>query len=232
MNTKKLAWILGGSGAVAAAVLGLAACSGDDTKPITTKDSGVDSTTGDSGNKDTSTDSPSVDTGTDSAVVCFSKLRPDPDAGPFCYFIPKANDGGNGINCATGETCCYGAPKGPDAGFDPSSCVTGGAAACPAPTTDGSTGDSFECAEKDDCPQGQSCCIVPLITADGGSATIKTGVDKFTCNFASGERGTRCKATCGTGDFQGCQSDSECGGKKCVQLNVGSGDRLQMGYCN
>jgi hypothetical protein len=231
MKTKKLAWILAGSSAVAGAVLGLAACSGDDTKPITTKDSGLDSTTGDSGKDTSTTDGPTTDTGAD-AAACFSKLRPAPDAGPFCYFIPKANDAGNGVNCATGETCCYGAPKGPDAGFDPSSCVGGGAAACPAPTTDASPGDSFECAEKDDCPSNQSCCIVALDGADGGAVTMSTGVDKFTCTFLKGEKGTRCKATCGSGDFQGCQSDSECGSKKCILINVGTGDRLQMGYCN
>ena len=232
MMTKKLAWILGGSGAVAAAVLGLAACSGDDTKPLPTKDSGVDSTTGDSGKDTSTTDGPAADTSTDGGPICFSKLRPDPDAGPFCYFIPKPNDGGNGVACATGETCCYGATKGPDAGFDPSSCKTGGAAACPAPTTDAAPGDSFECSEKNDCTNNQLCCIVPLDTADGGTATLSTGVDKFTCTYMKGEKGTRCKVACGAGDFQGCQSDLECGNKKCVLSNVGTGDRLQMGYCN
>lgn len=232
MKTKRLAWILGGSSVVAGAVLGLAACSGDDTKPVATKDAGVDSTTGDAG-KDTSTDTSVPDTSTDGAVTCFSKLRPAPEAGPFCYFIPKPNDGGNGINCATGQTCCYGAPKGGDAGFDPSSCVNGAATACPAPTTDAAPGNAFECAEKDDCPSNQLCCIVPLIGVDGGPATLSTGVDKFTCTYLTGEMGTRCKATCGSGDFQGCQSDTECTNpKKCVLANVGTGDRLQMGYCN
>jgi len=231
MKTKKLAWILAGSSAVAGAVLGLAACSGDDTKPVATKDAGVDSTTGDSG-KDTSTnDSSTPDTGADGSA-CFSKLRPAPDAGPFCYFIPKANDAGMGINCATGQTCCYGAAKGGDAGFDPSSCVNGNSAACPAPTTDASPGNSFECAEKDDCTGNNICCIVPFITADGGPATLSTGVDKFTCTIAKGEMGTRCKASCATGEWQGCQSDTECGNKKCVLIDIGTGDRLQMGYCN
>lgn len=230
MNMKKLAWILAGTSAVSGAVLGLAACSGDDTKPLPAKDSGVDSTTGDAG-KDTSppVDGSKPDAIGPDAASCFSKLRPAPDAGPFCYFIPKANDGGMGVNCATGETCCYGATKGPDAGFDDSVCVSGGAASCPAPTLP-PPADSFECAEADDCANGQKCCIVPM-TVDGGSATLSTGTDKFTCTYLKGEKGTRCKAACDTGDWQGCQSDGECGGKTCVLINVGAGDRLQMGYC-
>lgn len=224
MKKKTLAWILIGGAASAGGALLLAACS-DGTSPITVKDAGKDSTVSNDGGPDVT--QPPADGGADAdAAVCFSKLRPAPDAGPFCYFIPKP-DGGNGINCATGQTCCYGAPKGGDAGFDPSTCVNGGSAACPAPTNDASTpGDSFECAEKDDCTGNQVCCIIPF-----GDAGVTTGVDNFTCTFAKGEKGTRCKASCGTGELQGCQSDTECNGKTCTIVNVGTGDRLQMGYC-
>jgi hypothetical protein len=232
MNTKKLAWILAGSSAVAGAVLGLAACSGDDTKPITTKDSGTDSTTGTDAAKDTSTnDSSNPDTSTGDGGVCFDKLRPNPEAGPFCPFVAKP-DGGVGVNCATGETCCYGAPKGGDAGFDLSVCKSGGAAACPAPTNPTARADIAECTEKDDCTGNQICCIVPLDIDGGTTATLSTGIDsKTTCVYAKGEKGTRCQASCGAGEWQGCQSDSECGSKKCTLIGVLAGDNLQMGYC-
>ncbi len=227
---KKLAWILGGGAVFAGATIFLAACS-DDPKPITKVDAGTDGTVGnDSGKDGTTTDGSPGDGGAEAS--CFSKLRPAPEAGPFCAFIPKPNDGGTGVNCATGETCCYGAPKGGDAGFDPTLCIADAATACPAPSNNQQRpGDSFECAEKDDCPSNQVCCIVPGTTADGGSLTLGTGTDQFTCTFLTGEKGTRCKATCGAGEFQGCQSDSECNGKTCTIVNVGSGDRLQMGYC-
>lgn len=228
MKKKNLAWILGGATLFAGTTIFLAACS-DDPKPITKLDAGTDSTTGTDAGKDGNTVNDGAAGDGDAGPVCFSKLRPNADAGPFCYFIPKPADAGNGINCGTGQSCCYGAPKGPDAGFDPSVCVDGGASACPAPSNpDASPADSFECAEKDDCPTNQVCCIIPF-AADGG---VTTGTDQFTCNFAKSEKGTRCKAACDTGDLQGCQSDSECtGGKKCTQLDVGTGDRLQMGYC-
>lgn len=235
MKTTKLTWILAGSTAVAGAVLGLAACSGDDTKPLPVKDGGVDSTTGDSG-KDSATDSSTPDTSTGDGGVCFDKLRPNPEAGPFCPFIATVKpDGGagQGANCATGETCCYGAAKGGDAGFDLSVCKTGGAAACPAPSNPANRADIVECSEKDDCTNGQVCCIVPLDIDGGTTATLSTGVDsKTTCVYVKGEKGTRCKASCGTGEWQGCQSDGECGnGKTCSLVGVGAGDNLQMGYC-
>jgi hypothetical protein len=226
MKKKTLAWILGGGAAFAGATLFLAACS-DDPKPITTKDSGTDGTVGVDSGKDGTT--PTDGGGdADAAPTCFSKLRPNADAGPFCYFIPKPADAGNGINCGVGQTCCYGAPKGGDAGFDPSVCVDGGASACPTPSNpDASPGDSFECTQKSDCTGGQACCIIPF-----GDAGVTVGTDQFTCNFAKAEKGTRCKATCGSGELQGCQQNSDCpNGQTCTQLDVGTGDRLQMGYC-
>ncbi|CAN5642124.1 hypothetical protein BH09MYX1_BH09MYX1_64320 [soil metagenome] len=232
MKKKNLAWIVGGGALVAGTTIFLAACSDDPKLPITGVDSGKDSTVLTDAGSDAkqNLDATTPDSGVD-AASCFSKLRPMPEAGPFCYFIPQGGDGGNGINCGTGETCCYGQPKGGDAGFDPSYCIADAASACPAPTVSLIPGDSFECAEKDDCPTSQICCIIPGTTADGGSTTLNQGIDKFKCTYMTGEKGTRCRATCGTGELQGCQSDTECNGKTCTLVNVGAGDRLQMGYC-
>jgi hypothetical protein len=230
---KKLAWFVVGTLTVASVGLISVACSTDPVggglptaTPTNTADTGTPGKDGGGGGTDGGG-------GVPDAATCLAKLRPNAAAGPFCPFVPKP-DGGVGVNCATGETCCLGSAKlGVDAGFDPSECKAGGATAC-APASDPKQNPSnFECTEKDDCATGQVCCIVPFLMAlDGGpSAKPGTGTNANKCVIARGENGTRCKATCAANDLQGCQQDSDCTTGTCTSISVGPGDRVQMGYC-
>jgi hypothetical protein len=231
MNMNKLNWlVLGGLGLATAGLLTAACSSSGTTLPV-----------GSSGN--TSSGGPGVDAGKPDAPVivnpsdagadaaaCKGALKPAPTVGPYCPFGLVAADGGTKSGaCPTGETCCGGFPAASGTGFDPSLCVKGGAAACPAPTKAGNTVSAIECTEKDDCvTAGQVCCIIAK--GDGGVVVAK---DKNMCPATVGENGTRCKAACSAGELEGCQQNSDCsGGKTCVYapVNVGTNSEF-MGAC-
>lgn len=236
---KKLAWFVVGTLSVASVGLISVACSDEPTAstlptataPTGTTDGGVSKTDG-------STVTPGTDGGgTEAGATCRDALRPNAAKGPFCPFsVPTDAGTRRGGNCNTGETCCSGEAKaGVDAGFDDSVCVAGKAAACPAPSNPAET-DPFiaECTENDDCATGEVCCIVPFKTSlDGGPANKPGfGKDSFQCRVARAENGTRCRTACAANEIQGCQADSDCsGGKKCVLVAIGPGDRIEMGTC-
>jgi hypothetical protein len=207
------------------------ACSDSTTTPLPTPTPTGDGGRTDSGNN-TGDGSVVPGDGGGDAANCTARLRPNPEAGAFCPFVPRANDAGVGLNCATGETCCNGQARGGDAGFDPSVCVNGNANQCPAPTN-GQPAEAYECAEKDDCMGAQVCCTSGSPGADGGARKPGLGNDQFMCTELIGERGTRCKAQCDpTTDFQVCQQSSECGGgKTCRVVKIGPGGRIQVGIC-
>jgi hypothetical protein len=195
------------------------------------KDAGAkDATVGDTG-PIVVTDAGVADTG----ATCLSKLRPPADGGtvrgPFCPFAPKPNtDGGVGINCLQAETCCLGGGKPDGGGFDPSMCVNGTNAACPAPSAGAGATTAWECTQTSDCASkgGGVCCVV----SNGADAGVGFATNTNQCTIFTRESGTRCKATCGAGEFQGCQQDSDCpSGKICTLASAGSGDRIDMGYC-
>ncbi len=236
MTKTRLAWLVMISTLVLGGGVGVLACSesgtGDDVPADTDSGVKVDAGPKDSGTPDstvpdggTTTD----DAGTDSGAGCFSKLRPSPDKGVFCPFVPKA-DGGTGVNCTQAETCCSGGGKPDGGGFDPSVCVVGAADKCAAASPGAAPTQAFECTQKADCTSkgGGVCCVV----SNGNDAGVGFQTNANTCNIFIRESGTRCKATCGAGEFQGCQADSDCTApQKCTLANAGSGDRIDMGYC-
>jgi hypothetical protein len=224
------------------ASVGAVACSDTPTNPIppVSNDSGV--------TPDTNTVKPdgSVNPGTDGGGGTDSGggvdsgscavLKPASGKAAFCPFQAKVDaggvDSGLGPNCAQGSTCCAG-QKGPNNGpFDPTVCAIGGADKCPAPTNPAFRAEGYECTEADDCATGV-CCINPFKAGTAPSLDSYLG-----CTTLKGDLGTRCKATCGADELQGCQTVAECGaGKTCVPINVGPGGSttkaplIFMGYC-
>jgi hypothetical protein len=234
---KKLTWIF--VGGLSAAALGLldAACSSDPVThlpPPSSSSSSSGSTGmdgGSSGMMTSSSGSSGMMMGADAGCTATTQptLKPNPGSGPFCPFSVKLPDGGTkGGNCATGETCCAGLPKASGVGFDESVCKTGGVAACPAPSNPEAGVSAVECTEKDDCTNGQVCCIIA-----GFDSGVFIGKDSKNCPAAKAENGTRCKTACAPLDLQGCQANSDCpSGKTCViaPVNVGLSSEF-MGAC-
>jgi hypothetical protein len=144
-----------------------------------------------------------------------------------CAFInPDAGDAGS--NCHNGETCCETSDKTADGGFEPSYCASGakgdGTLTCQnAALANNSTfvkGDAWECADKNACAAGQVCCMIvdPGQMAMGKTlgigntlATDKNHPPACGVQRAFNEGGSRCKATCATGDKKLCSlSDDNC----------------------
>lgn len=214
---------------------------GDDDDDATS--SGNTSGGSGSGNASGSSGAPGASSGGSSSGGCFAKLRPAPDNGPFCPFVPKSGSSGTGVSCGTGETCCIGQAAAGGSGFDPSGCVPQGDDCASANAA------VFECTETNDCPGGNTnaggdggadggpssggrvCCMIP--NPEDDTATISEGsTNSFGCNIVKGEYGTRCRNACGDRELQGCQTDGECGaGKTCTLVSAGQGDRIYMGIC-
>jgi hypothetical protein len=240
MTKTRLAWLVMISTLVLGGGVGVLACSeagtGDDVPADTdsgvkvdagSKDSGMPDSTVPDGGTTTDEGGTTTDSG---AGGCFAKLRPSADKGVFCPFVPKG-DGGTGVNCAQTETCCSGGGKPDGGGFDPSSCVVGAADKCAAASPGAAPTQAFECTQKADCASKGAgvCCVI----SNGSDAGVGFATSNTTsCNIFTRESGTRCKATCGAGEVQGCQADTDCpAGKTCTLANAGSGDRIDMGYC-
>lgn len=179
----------------------------------------------------------------------------------YCAFVPKADggagdggDAGNPSFCRNTEICCNPSTK-TGSNFDPSFCATDGTkgsndtqlkaeAVCAAAAgahgftwgaTDG--GSAWECADKNNCPAGQVCCLTGNPGATGSNAVnIGKSTDKTipaACNAlqAFKETGTACKTSCAAGtEIQLCsQSDNNCGaGTTCTAFN---GFFRDLGVC-
>lgn len=243
-STRRLV-ILVGSTLLSAGGLLLAACSSDSTSG-----SSGDLPTVEAGKKDGTTSSssggPDADTDAASSADCGSapKLR-DNTNGYYCAFVPKdagvdAADGGNPSYCHNNETCCS-PGKDTGGGFGTTACVydptkTGNTACAAAdPTWAARTGNTiWECADKNNCPAGESCWMGTALDA-GGTVNVGKSTDKTipaACNAlqAYKENGTHCAVTGAAGEIKLCSSsDDNCGaGTTCTPF---AGLFRDLGYC-
>ncbi|HVH45581.1 MAG TPA: hypothetical protein VM925_24675 [Labilithrix sp.] len=255
-RTRRLAIVFGG--ALLTTIGVLAACSTDNgTTPVPGQngtDSGSNNTKTDSGKVDTDTDgaaSPS-DAGADCSEA--PRLRSN-TSGFFCGFFRRdasAPDSGSGSlsACSNDETCCN-PGKGGGADFPPSFCAktphdekggdNGQTECADQADENGSTWNvsgstTWECGDKNNCDDGQVCCLVTW--ADAG-ATDKVNIGKSldkeipaSCGAlqAFKQGGTKCAASCAADQIQLCSTtDDNCtGNQKCTPFTALFRD---LAYC-
>ncbi|MDB5216629.1 MAG: hypothetical protein JWO86_4556 [Myxococcaceae bacterium] len=221
MKKSRFAFVIATSTSLAwAAVAGLSACSTDNG--ATSSSSGSTGSVvppGDGGGRDVNvadigtggdTSSPAQDAGAECGTAA-KLFPPKPDGGIFCPF--SAADGGKNIYCKDTEQCCENVM-----GAGASTCVAKGTA-CPV-----ATATAWECDDPANCAAGQKCCAHS--SASGTPVTV--GSD--TCGpFLSKFSGTKCAATCATGELVVCEQQSECTTGTCTAVKPKGND---IGVCN
>jgi hypothetical protein len=240
MKLSKLTWFVAGAILLCAAGAAGIACS-DPVNPV--PPAPTNNPVPDTGTApDTSITNPpdggnvTPDTGSPDSGGCARPPTLRPNAtGPYCAFVPKPDagpDGGRGVNCGAGETCCNGQKQAaPSTSFDPSVCRLGNASACPAATDPAAKPENFECAQKTHCSGGNICCF--NFNATDQTKSVGSLIDQTTkCPSIIYERGTTCKATCTAKEAQACLTDAECGaGKICSAAKAGPGGGIDIGIC-
>lgn len=157
----------------------------------------------------TSDSSAPADAGSDCGTAA-SLHVPKADGGMFCPF--SAPTGGKNIYCSTAQECCEN-PKGGGV----STCETRGTA-CPV-----ATATAWECESPVDCAAGQVCC------AHSGTAGTPVTIGTDVCGpYLSKFSGTKCAATCATGELVVCEQASDCTSGTCTAVKPKGND---IGVC-
>lgn len=215
MRRNRLAWVIASPVVLAAgALLALEACSDNGTTATENPplvDSGKhDSASSSSSDAGTDTSEPPPEDAGKECGTAAKLFPPKPDGGMFCKF--SGTDGGKDIYCATTDTCCE-APSG-----STSTCVNGKTDMCPIAKS-----TPWQCLDPADCPQGQKCCAYGT---NGGAVTVGSDVcGPYLSKFA----GTKCAASCGTGELVVCEEQSECQTGTCTAVKPKAND---IGVCN
>ena len=198
-----------------AALTALGACSSDNSTSSSsggaapTPEAGKDASVGDTSLPDAIV--PPQDAGSDCGKAA-KLFPPKADGGLFCPFS-ATGAGGKDIYCLDTQQCCEN-PKGMGA----STCVAKGTP-CPV-----ATATVWECEDPANCVgAGQKCCAH---SGDGGGVTVATD----TCGpYLSKFSGTKCAATCGTGELVVCEQQSECTTGTCTAVKPKGND---IGVCH
>ena len=195
--------------------------------------------------------------GGDGGVDCMAvpKIR-DNTNGFYCAFAPTIDagpDGGNDKYCSATEVCCNTSATYADGGHYDSYCATDS----PKPATDepavvectagaatangglGSAwdgGDTWECADKNNCPSGDFCVAYAESGKTLSFATLNknNGKDITGCGaiYAKNIGGTKCVAgnyTLAAGELHLCGKTDDCvGGSTCTPF---SGFFRDLAYC-
>jgi hypothetical protein len=252
-RTRRLAILFGGTVLASLGVL-LAACStdnGNTPPPGSGTDSGRDSAKADGSDETPDGEDGSPGLKDAGAADCSTapKLRSNDTGGFYCSFYARdaaAGDAGGRSNCADDETCCNPGKKA-DGTFPSSFCAKtpvdekggdNGQAACAAQAAaNGSTwvaekSSTWECGDKNNCDDGQVCCLFTWADAGTDKVNIGNSLDKDipkSCNAlqAFKQGGTRCATSCAAGvEIQLCsKSDDTCtGNQKCTPFSALSRD--------
>ncbi len=251
LGMRRIVFFGGGVCLLVAGTLVAVACSSDNGTTSGALPT-VDAAKGDTGNATPPPPPPAPgDDGGDGGVDCTAapKLRSN-SIDFYCAFVDKGDggggfDGGDPRYCGNAQVCCNPSGLYADAGHFPSYCATdtpkpaanadntcAGAAAAKDSAWDG--GDSFECADKNNCGSGQVCCMYGTgITfadlAKNGSTPIPPACG---AKYAKGITGTKCETgtTCGANEFVLCSLTDSCTatGATCQPF---SGFFRDLGYC-
>lgn len=251
-RTRRLAIVFGGSLLV---TLGfLAACSTDNgTTPLpgtSGTDSGRDTgkKPGEDGSVDPDDDGGTKpnDSGTTADCSTAPRLRSNTN-GFFCAFFSRDGgaDAGGNRNCANDEICCNPGPKTPGGNdFPKSFCANKTAATNECATQAVAQGSewvqarstTWECADKNACADGESCCMYTWADA-GPTDKVNIGVNQDqdipkACNALQAYKvgGSRCASACNADEIKLCSlTDDNCtGNQKCTPFE---GVFRDLGYC-
>lgn len=137
---------------------------------------------------------------------------PKADGGIFCPFS-RTTPTGKDLYCLETEQCCENVM-----GSGASTCIAKGTA-CPI-----TTATAWECEDPANCPAGQVCC------AHSSAAGTAVTVASDTCGpYLSKFSGTKCAASCATGELVVCKQQSECTMGTCTAVKPKDND---IGVCN
>jgi hypothetical protein len=253
-RTRRLAIFFGGT--LLATIGVLAACSTDNgSTPLPTQKTVDGSNKTDAKGTD-NTDNTDNTGGSDAGADCSAAayLHNNQPQGFFCAHLdrdPSAEDAGGLSNCANDETCCN-SGQDPSKNFPKTFCAktplnekgekTAGQTACNAQAQDNGSSwysnfaTTWECGDKNNCGDGQVCCIYTFLDA---GANDKVNIGKVydpnhklnipdSCNalqvFKQG--GTRCAASCDADEIQLCsKADDSCtGNQKCTPFYAAGRD--------
>ncbi len=241
MFNRRLALILGSAAIMGAGALAVACGTDNGTTPLPgDKDASTGGVDGSTGN-DVDGSMPGTDSGgmmdMDAGVDC-GKLPTlhAPGAGAFCPF----QEGGTGDasakffgNCGAGQTCCdYQGATAPNE--PPAQCITGTSAVCPAAPAM-YTLIPWECDTASQCPTaGNVCCMFTSAFGVDAGKSVTVAPDTITCPSGALLKGkyvggTKCEATCATGEIKVCGSDTDCtGGTHCTAFSTNA---KNLGLC-
>ena len=240
--------VFSGGVALVGGALVFIACSSDSSSSSSSGGSNIDANRDTGGNPPQPPPPPPGDDGGDgSAPDCTAvpKVR-DNTMEFYCAFVPRLPDGGSASEyCGNTDVCCNPSGKYADGGFfnsyctaDPTkgtgteqtACASGAAGAGSA--WDG--GDSFECADKNNCGGGQICVMtgtgITFATLNKNGGKDITGCGAI---YAKNITGTRC-CTPGAGtcpapsEYHLCGTTDTCATGTCTPF---SGFFRDLAYC-
>jgi hypothetical protein len=259
-RTKRIVLFVGGVG-VMTSVLVAAACSSDSSTSSGALP-GVDANTDTNSPPPPPPPPPVGDDGGDGGdggVDCSKapKLRNN-TTDYYCAFVDKGDggggfDGGNPEYCGNDELCCNPGGLYADGGHFPSYCAPDPASNKPSGNPDavcaaesatknsawdagGNGGDTYECADKNNCGAGKVCCMYDNGTAIQFADLLKSGSTPIPAacgaKYAKNIKGTKCETgtTCapGAGEYVMCSLTDTCAAGTCTPF---SGFFRDLGYC-
>lgn len=234
-HVRRLTWILGALTVAGASALAVVACNTDNgATPLPSADTNKSDTGTGGGEEEDDAEAPQDDGGTTEAGCTkeIPKLRSS--VGPYCYGGAPPRDGGSDAgdggpgpgNCADpNQVCCNGGLKPNDAGFEESTCKAS-VAECETFFQGSASTDNtiWECSEAEHCGGGSKCC---LLAGKEGTPRVGSNRDYPGCDVGyvtanpKFQGGTRCQASCKTGEIALCAKNSDCpDGETCIPATV------------